>query len=218
MDEVLDKLFESRSKTRLLRLFMRNVATNFTFGEITKMTQVKSPAARNVLNKLLKIGVVKKRIVLVTTESKIIPKKSDSRKKPNSKVRVKKKKLPVYSANQSFWLFYELKDLVTKASVASKKKLLRKIKGLGNIKLAIISGIFINNNDKSRTDLLIVGDNIKKGRLENFLAETESELGRHVQYTIMDTEEFKYRINMYDRFLRDILEFPHEKLVNRINI
>ena len=52
----------------------------------------------------------------------------------------------------------------------------------------------------------------------NFLIRTESELGKSVQHTLMDTEEFRYRLDMYDRFLRDILEYPHEKLINKFDI
>ena len=85
------------------------------------------------------------------------------------------------------------------------------------MKLAVLSGVFINS-DNARTDLLIVGDDVKKRALENFLGHTESDLGRPIQYTLMDTEEFRYRMDMYDRFLRDILEYPHAKLINRLDI
>ena len=128
-----------------------------------------------------------------------------------------KKRTLVYYVDHDFRLFPELRDLITKDTVASRKKILLKVKRLGKIKLAILSGIFLNS-DQARTDLLIVGDNIKKVRLEHFLAEIESEIGRSVQYTIMDTKEFAYRLNMYDKFLRDILEYPHEKLINKLKI
>ena len=117
-------------------------------------------------------------------------------------------------------LLPELRDLVSKASVITHGGLLRQIRGLGNVKLCVISGIFLNSNgsDNSRTDLLLVGDRIKKGKLDNFLAGIESGLGKTLRYTLMDTEEFKYRLDMYDRFLRDILEYPHEKLINKLRI
>ena len=127
------------------------------------------------------------------------------------------KKAVIFQVNSDFPLLSELHDLVIKSSVASRKKLLQQIKSLGRVKLAVLSGVFINS-DNARTDLLIVGDDIKKSKLENFLARTESELGKSVHHTLMDTDEFRYRLDMYDRFLRDILEYPHEKLINRLEI
>lgn len=64
---------------------------------------------------------------------------------------------------------------------------------------------------------MIVGDNIKKQSIEKFLVVTESELGKMLRYSVMDTKEFRYRMNVYDRFLRDLLEHDHEKLINKFN-
>ena len=123
----------------------------------------------------------------------------------------------VYGVDLKFPLLRELQDLVTKASVAPHDKLLRQIKGIGKIKLAVISGVF-TQSENSRTDLLIVGDGIQKRKLDRFLADAESELGKPIQHTVMETDEFQYRMDMYDRFLRDILEYSHEKIINRFNL
>ena len=85
------------------------------------------------------------------------------------------------------------------------------------VKLAVLAGVFLNH-ENSRTDLLIVGDDITKRKLDRFLLYIESELGRSIQYTLMDMDEFKYRMGMYDRFLRDILEYPHTTIIDRIGI
>ena len=95
-------------------------------------------------------------------------------------------------------------------------KLTRQMKSLGKVKLAVISGIFLSL-ENSRTDLLIVADGLQKSKLNRFLADLESELGKPIQHTIMETDEFQYRMDMYDRFLRDILEYPHEKVINKFN-
>lgn len=216
MEQILERLFESVPKVRLLKLFMRNAESQFTFPEIIKRSQLRTQSARKELNKLLKWEIVKTKVVPLKYE---IIKKGRSRKKL-SKVIVKTKKTRVFYSNPEFKLLPELRDLISKASVATRGKLLRQIKTLGNVKLCIISGIFLNSNDNnnSRTDLLLVGDHVKRRKLDSFLAGIESELGKTLRYTLMDTEEFKYRLDMYDRFLRDILEYPHEKLVNKLHI
>src|SRR3989338_3697883 len=169
-----------------MRIFVRNPEETFTLPVISQKSQVRKRVVRRELGKLLNIGLVKKKTV---------------------------KKVRIFFTNTEFRLLPELKDLIIKDAVASKKDLLLKAKRLGNIKLIIISGVFINS-EQSRTDMLIIGDGIKRSKLERFLTDIESELGRPLQYTVMDLDEFKYRMNMYDRFLKDIFEYPHEKLIN----
>lgn len=206
-EQLLEKLFESIPKVRILRLFMQNSEHLFTFKEITDRSRIKPRMAKKELQKLLKIGLIKNRSGKIRLEDK-----------KGKKHIVRYKKMDFYGVSPDFDFLKELKDLVIKSSVTSHKKLLRSLRGLGNVKLAVLSGMFVNNDPTSRTDLLIVGDNIPKRKLDNFLLRTESELGKSIHYTLMDLDEFKYRLNMYDRFLRDILEYPHEKLINKLGI
>ena len=81
----------------------------------------------------------------------------------------------------------------------------------------MLAGVFIGQ-ENARTDILMVGEGITKTKLNQFLATTESEIGKTLHYTLMSTDEFRYRRDMYDRFLRDILEYPHEKLINRLGV
>lgn len=139
------------------------------------------------------------------------------------------KKTKTRSVSERFVLdpnyeFYnELKSLVLKASPAEKDKLVKRISNLGRIRLAIISGIFLSTGDdfvngNSVADLFIVGDDINRKRLRTFLANLEAEVGREVRFSLMDKEEFEYRFGMFDRFVRVMLENPHEKIINRLGI
>ncbi|MEK7083310.1 MAG: hypothetical protein AAB972_03990, partial [Patescibacteria group bacterium] len=201
MDTILQTLFESLAKIRLLRLFLQNPERDFTLQDIEQLTQIKRGSFLRDLHKLIKAGLIKEKQGIVREE-----KKENTHTKKKQKHRGQKpKKILFYSVNAEFPVFSELYDLIIKSSTASRKKLLEHIKRLGKIRLAILSGIFLND-ETSRLDLMIVGDDIKKRSLERFLAATESELGKTLRYTIMDTDEFRYRMNMYDRFLRDLLE------------
>lgn len=129
-------------------------------------------------------------------------------------------KKPTYILNTDFASFYELKDLVLKSLPAGKDDMVRRINSLGKIRLAIISGIFINkeNLDPLVADLLMVGDYIDSRKLRLFLRSMEAEVGREIKYAVMDKEEFRYRLSMFDRFIRVLLEGPHEKLINKLGI
>lgn len=107
-----------------------------------------------------------------------------------------------------------------KSSPAEKDRMVERLNKLGRIKLAIISGVFINkeNLDPLITDLLIVGDDVDRRKLRAFLRATEAEVGKEIRFTVMDKEEFQYRLAMFDRFTRVLLESPHEKLINRLGI
>ena len=76
----------------------------------------------------------------------------------------------------------------------------------------IVSGVFIKNED-SRVDLLIVGDKMKRGKIEEGIRKLEAEIGAELVYAIFETKEFLYRLNMYDKLVRDIIDYPHEVLL-----
>ncbi len=206
MGQLLEKLFESVPKIKILRTFLRNPEENFTFSELQKRTQVKSQALKSELTKLNNIDLIQDKIVTRKEELTV-----------RKKVKIKKYKAKVFYVNPEFRLLTELRNLIARDSITSHKKIAQEIRSLGNVKLAVISGIFLDS-ERSRTDLLVVGDNIKRQRFERFLSQVESEIGRTLQYTIMNSKEFEYRRDMYDRFLRDILEYPHQKLINKLEI
>lgn len=207
MEHILENLFESVPKVRILRLFMRNQENYFSFEEVRERSQISHHLVQRELGKLMKIGLVYKKTVTVRKE--INPQRK--------KKRIRARKLTVYAVNPKFEFLSELRDLIARATVASRTKILKKMKGLGRVKLAISAGILINK-ETPRIDLLVVGEKIKKRKFDQLLVDLESELGKTLRYALMDTDEFKYRRNMYDRFIRDILEYPHEKLINKLNI
>lgn len=122
-----------------------------------------------------------------------------------------KKRGDEWHFNPSFKYAEEIEDLLINSDSLDKSTILEIFKKAGKVKLLVVSGIFIKNKD-SRVDLLIVGDKLKKGRIEEGMKKLEAEIGLELTYAIFDTKEFDYRINMYDKLVRDILDFPHEVL------
>lgn len=188
--EILEKLFDSPVKVKLLKLFLRNPDQFFTLSEVRKRTKSDLSACRSQIIKLESIKFLK------------------------SRVKSKKKE---YTVNPAFDFYKELSTLVLKSSPASKKKILKRIRGLGKINLAVLSGVFMNT-DIARVDLLIVGDGIKNSKLSSFFKDLEAEIGKEIDYVVLSTKDFKYRFDMFDRFIRDVLEKPHEKLINKLRI
>lgn len=189
-EPTLDALFDSPIRARLLKLFLYNPDENFGSRVISKKLNLKSIQVNKNLNDLADIKFL-------------------------SCKNLKGKK--TFKVNCGFEFYDELKELVAKASPASKEKMLNRLKNLGKIKLALLAGVFINS-DTSRADLLIVGDNIKPAKFNKFIKDLEAEVGKEINYALMTTKEFYYRHDMYDRFIRDLLDFKHEKLINKLKI
>ena len=150
-------------------------------------------------------------------------KKISRRLKIKRKRTVSKQDLILYAVNPEFEFFKELRELILKSSPAEKNKMTRRITGLGRVKLAVASGILVNgknpnNNIESEVDLFIVGDDINKSRLSSFLRSLEAEVGKEIRFGVMEKDEFEYRYGMFDRFVRVLLENPHEKLINKLGL
>lgn len=214
-DQILEKLFDSPVKVRLLKFFLRNHEGEFQAREVIKRLRLKPQVAGSHIRKFIDIGFLSERNI--ACPPKLQRRGADSKFRGSKKRSAKISKKRLLFANPKFDFFPELKNLVLKSSPASKEKLLENIKNLGRIKFALISGVFINN-ENSRADLLLVCDNIKENRLKAYLKNLEAEVGREVEYVVFTTEEFNYRKDMFDKFLRDILEGPREILVNKLRL
>lgn len=111
--------------------------------------------------------------------------------------------------NSLFKYRKEFEELLVRSDTVNTQAILDSFKKAGKIKLVIISGVFIKNDD-SRVDILIVGDKLKKSRIEEGMRKLEAEIGVELVYAVFETKEFLYRLSMYDKLVRDILDYPHE--------
>lgn len=123
-----------------------------------------------------------------------------------------KKRAIDWSFNSAFKYASEFEDLLVRSDSLSKQTILDNFKKVGQVKLIVVSGIFIKNDD-SRVDLLIVGNKMKRAKIEKGIRRLEAEIGAELVYAVFDTKEFIYRLNMYDKLVRDILDYPHEVLL-----
>lgn len=188
-EPILEQLFDSPVRVRLLKFFVYNGEGMFAVADIAKRIQAEPRLARRELERLARVGFIK----------------------------TKRSRETLYQTNAGFAFFNELKTLVTKSSPTSKERMLERLQRLGRLKLVVLSGIFIDLMN-AKADLLIVGDGIREGKMNAFFRDLEAEVGKELDYVVLSSEDFQYRYNMYDRFVRDILERPHEKLINKLGL
>lgn len=190
---VLENLFNSRVRIKVLKFLFRNYPVNIGIKDLSKRVQESLDIVRKEINALEKMSLIKK-------VGKVL-----------------------YAVNPDFEFFKELRELILKSSPAEKSKMIKRITGLGRVKFAVASGILVNSknpneNIESEVDLFIVGDDVNKAKLNKFLRSLEAEVGKEIRFGVMEKDEFEYRYGMFDRFVRVLLENPHEKLINKLGL
>jgi hypothetical protein len=201
--ELLSRLLGGSERVKVMRFFLHHEDQLFSSVEVAEKTKTKSVSLKKELAALTAMGFLeRKRAKMVV---------SGEGKKKTSRV----KEVNGYKLSEEFPHNEALKELLFDFQLVDKKELATRFKTLGRIKLFIVAGIFIND-PKSRLDILVIGEAIKRPKAEKIFEGISAEVGRDVVYSIMDVEEYEYRIKMYDKFIRDVLEMPHEKVVDKI--
>ncbi len=204
--ETLIALFGSQTKVKLLRQFLFNTTTPFLPKELAYRTKCAPTAVRKELSLLAKAGIIKRKQVLKSVEAR-----------QGDKIVFKKLKGDGYILDEKFPYLDPLKNLLTVASLHADESLAKRFTNAGRIKLFIASGIFIQNWD-SRVDLLIVGEELNLDKIETVIKNIESEIGKEIAYSAFEIPDFEYRLGIHDRLVRDILDYPHVTLLDRLGI
>ena len=203
--ELLARLLGGNERVKIMRFFLYHEEMIISGSEVADKTKVKGALARKELNALTSIGFIEKKkgktYVAVGKGAKATSKVKEV---------VGFKLNPLFPHNQA------LKDLLFDFELLDKRELANRFKPIGRIKLFVVSGVFLAE-EKSRVDILIVGEAIKRPKAEKLFEALSAELGREVIYSIMDVEEYLYRFKMYDKFVRDIVEMPHERVIDKLN-
>jgi len=193
--ETLAKLFGGQARVRIMRLFLLNNNSNFEIEEIVSRSRVTKGNVRKEINALSTMNFIKQKVV--TKEG----------------YRGSKKRVTVWALNPGFRYLQSVRDILVDPTLLLQEDLPQRFRQVGKIKLMVVSGVFIGNS-KSRADVLIVGDKLKKNILQQVIKGLEAEIGKELDYVVFDTAEFKYRIDMYDKLVCDIIDLPHEKLID----
>ncbi len=203
--DILAKLFGSPSRVKLMRLFLMNPEDVFDKTEMGKRSKISGATLQKEIRMFEDIGLIKARTVV-----KMKPKAS------GKNGILEKRKVAGYSMDSTFPYLAALRSLVTEIALG-KEDVAARFRNCGQLKLIIVAGIFIDEVE-SRVDVLIVGDKMKKPVIEGVLRRLEAELGRELTYGLMETTDFEYRFGIYDKFIRDIIDYPHLVVLNKLNL
>ncbi|OGG67747.1 hypothetical protein A3E65_02085 [Candidatus Kaiserbacteria bacterium RIFCSPHIGHO2_12_FULL_56_13] len=183
----LARLFGSLARVKLLRLFMFNRTETLSLADIAKRAKLSREITRAELQKLFHTGLIERR---------------------------GKGHRASYRVNQRYSHLEALAAFVRSTTSISPANLLRLLKKAGNLRLVVLSGVFTGTIE-SGVDLLIVGDRLHERALRAAVYAIEAELGRELRYASFTTDDFNYRLGIYDRLIRDIFDYPHQAILDR---
>lgn len=178
---MLKRLFTSNTRIKLLTLFLAKPDEEFFIRELTRKLAEQINSIRRELDNLKKTGFLKT--------------KTKNRKK-------------YYYANKNFIFFEELQSMFVKMS-SSNDGIAEEVKKMGEIRLLVLSGLFVGQPTKS-VDMLIVGK-MDKERLTQYL-NNEIKTTRPVKFSIINEEDYKYRLSCNDKFITEIISDPTNQI------
>lgn len=181
---MLEQLFGSRTRVKVLALLLNNSTRSYYVREITRKVDEQINSVRRELANLKSLG-------LVHSNAK------------NGKI--------YYQANTKSDIFPELKKMFGKVAQETvyENQVADKLHKVGVVQYAALMGNFVQD-PTSAIDLFIVGT-VEKNKLDPLVKQLTEEVGHEVNYTIMTLEEYQERRILFDRFLTEVM--AAEKIV-----
>lgn len=189
--EPFAKLFGSGARLKMIRLFVFNKDAALSLIEIVERTRLTKGVVRHELVELTAAGLL--------------------RKKGSQKTPIR------YQTNQRFEHLEALDTFVRETTSVRPQNIIKALKRAGALRLVALSGLFTGVIE-TQIDLLIVGDHLEERTLASAVRSLEAELGREIRYASFATTDFRYRLGVYDRLLRDVFDYPHRLLVDKIGL
>ncbi len=205
---MIEQLFGSKTRVKLLQLFLSNPNRSFYVREITRKIDEQINSVRRELSNLLSIGI----IVSDNTNNRLY-----------------------YEVNQKYQYYEPLAAIfggrsqpaAFKKSTASEKPkpnslarpadpMVDALRRAGKVNLVLLTGQF-TRDEASGIDILIVGD-ISEKAVEKIVSDLEASEGKELRYAMFDDEEFGYRRTIKDRFVSNILSSKKQVLVDEGNL
>ncbi|MFA6519828.1 MAG: winged helix-turn-helix domain-containing protein [Candidatus Paceibacterota bacterium] len=188
--ERLSKLFGSPARLKTLRLFVFNRDTPLTLDEVAHRAKLSKEATRHEIAELIDAGLLRKKGERAAAH---------------------------YQVNSRFEHLVALDAFIRETTTVRPQKIVAALKRGGTLRLVALTGHFTGILEP-QIDLLIVGDNLNDRALSHAVHALEAELGKEIRYASFATADFRYRLGVYDRLLRDVFDYPHRLLIDKIGL
>lgn len=199
-DDPLAILFGSQARVKLLRFFLFNPSRDFTFDEISQRARLVRRTARTEINALERTGVIKRKQIYREIAG-----------------RNKKARAHGYALNNKFPELSALQRFLFETAPINGRTVMRHLRKAGKLDFVCICGVFVREFEQ-RLDVLLAMKTLSETKVETAIRSLESELGIEVRFAALSSEDLTYRVGLYDKLTRDVFDYKHQILVDRIDI
>lgn len=188
---MIDALFGSKTRVKLLHLFLNNPGKSFYVREITRLIDEQINSVRRELANMLQVGV----ITSDTADNKLY-----------------------YEVNQRYEYYVPFRAIFTDEKMAKTDTAVRQdtwhglLENLSGVRLVLLAGVLVQGS-ASKVDLLVVG-NVSSTKVKNVIKQIEKTEGREINYSVISYDEFYYRLSVRDKFITEILNGKHAVLLD----
>ena len=193
---MIDALFGSKTRVKLLHLFLNNPGKAFYVREITRLIDEQINSVRRELSNMLEVGV----ITSDNADNKLY-----------------------YEVNQRYEYYVPFRAIFADEKIeasqpvkAAASQWQDAVKGLAGLRVAVMAGVLVKGSTSS-VDLLLVGD-LASAKLKSAMKQVEKMEGRDLNYSVLSYDEFYYRLSVRDKFLTEILTGKHAVLLDTDNV
>lgn len=189
MTDSLQKIFGSGTRLKLLRLFLFNPQRSYTASEAIERVQADGAQVRSELKNLVASKMIRQS---------------------------RRGKVPHYELRGDFPYLLSLQNLLLNVTSRGEEVKAR-LRSTGSLKLIVVAGMFMGEWDAG-LDLLVVGERLKERAFKNAVKKLEADIGKEIRYAFLSNQDFLYRLNMSDKLLRDVFDFPHRIVLDKFDI
>ena len=197
---MIDKLFGSKTRVKLLHLFMNHPGQSFYVREITRLIDEQINSVRRELSNMLEVGV----ITSDTSDNKLY-----------------------YQVNQRYEFYTALRAIFAGETVTTEQvgvtnadgvheQHLSIINDIPSVRLAILADVLMKGST-APIDVMLVG-NVSPAKVKSAIAMIEKLEGREINYTVLPYDEFYYRLSVRDKFITEVLAGKHSVAVDKDNV
>lgn len=192
---MIDALFGSKTRVKLLHLFLNNPGKAFYVREITRLIDEQINSVRRELSNMLEVGIIT----------------SDSA--DNKLYYEINQRYEFYVPFRAIFADEQIESVVEAGTNSAWHSLVTELPG---VRLAILAGVLVKGST-SAVDLLLVGE-VPAIKLKNAIKQIEKVEARELNYTVLSYDEFYYRLSVRDKFITEILGGKNTVLLDTDNV
>jgi hypothetical protein len=205
-EDFLASFIGSKERAQLVRVFVFNPTEAVTAQAAAKRAGISSQAAVRELKTLEKLGIAKKGKAFAITLANGTKRMVQGKQKED-----------MWTINKDFKHLRTISSFVHETSPVKFDNIVGALRSGGRISAVILSGAFMGDPTRP-ADLIVAADPLHERKLEAAIRQLEPQFGREIRFAAFSTPEFRYRLTIQDRLIRDTLDFPHLVLLDRTRL